>query len=181
MLVYLKNILQLVISPDNGWEDIDKDRSSIRAFKGLVWMVSIAAISIFIQLFYSRHIPLVAMFQSVIAVLISCWATYVIGRSVMSSWIPRLNGGVADTELVGLLSAYSVSLLSIQIIITDIMPLTFAILELWPIYVVVIMWRGMSVLGIPVEATGKYLLAVILGFIIPSQLLFRVFNAVIMQ
>ncbi len=180
MLIYLKNIIQLVISPDNGWEDIDADRSSQRAFKGLLWMTGIAALSVFVQLLYAHHIPLVAMFQMVIVVMISYGATYFIGNSVVTSWLPRINGGVSDADRVHLFSAYSVSLLSIQTIVSNLLPITFAILELWPIYTVVIMWRAMAILDISVEATGKYLLAVILGFILPSQLLPRIFNTVIM-
>lgn len=181
MLTYLKNMLQLIISPDNGWEDVDADRRSKRSARGLLWMVAVAAFSVFIQLLYARHMPLIAMFQSAVIVVITYGVTCFIGYSVVSLWVPRLNGGVLDTDRMRQFSAYSVGLLSIQTIVSNMLPITFAILELWPIYVVVIMWRAMAVLDMPGGATGKYLLAVILGFIVPSQLLPRVFNTVIMQ
>ncbi|MDE6154485.1 MAG: hypothetical protein K2G21_10120, partial [Muribaculaceae bacterium] len=109
------------------------------------------------------------------------WATFFVADFVLTMWLPRLNEGVVDERVSRLFLCYTVSLLSLQIVLASILPLTFAILELWPNYVVVIMWRAMKVLDLPDKAIGQFLLAVIVAFILPSQLLLRAFNSIILQ
>jgi len=181
MLAFLKNILQLIISPDNGWEDVVRVSSPRRAMRCMAWIVAVAAMSVFIQLLYSVHNPVMVLCQRSVIIVVSLWATYFIGDFIMTQWLPRINDGMYDERLSWLLPSYAASLLSLQVILTNVLPLTFAILELWPIYVVIIMWRAMKVLELPEGATGKYLLVIIVAFIVPSQLLPRLFNMVIMQ
>ncbi|MCM1448954.1 MAG: hypothetical protein NC082_01285 [Clostridiales bacterium] len=181
MWTFVKNILQLIISPDNGWEDTvrSNDRAGTVLPMGLVIMV--ASLSIFVPLLYSTHVTVLEMNQMFVTVNVSLWATYFIADSVMSWVLPRLCDGVYDEHRVRSFTAYTVALLSLQILVSDILPITFAILELWPLYVVIIMWRGMKILDCPQEHTGKYLLVVILAFIATSQLLLRGFKYVIMS
>ena len=74
---------------------------------------------------------------------------------------------------------YAISLLTIQTILSMLLPISFAILELWPIYVIIILWRAMKMLDIGTEKTGKYLALIIVAFIVPSQLVMRVFNSIL--
>ena len=181
MWKFAKNILQLIISPDNGWTDVAQGSDPKRAGRGVSWFIVLASLSVFVQLFYSRHVEAVKLFQEMVIVAVSFWATMFLADFMLRQWLPRINGGVVDERMTRLFVCYSVSLLSLQVFISNILPLTFAILELWPIYVVVIMWRGMKVLDVPDNATGKYLIAVIVAFILPSQLLLRGFNSLLLQ
>lgn len=181
MWMFIKNIIQLIISPDNGWDDVSRVADPVRACRGMSWMITVAALSIFIQFFYSGHPSAMVLCQQMVVVLVSLWATFFVGDFVLTMWLPRMNDGVVDERVSRLFLCYTVSLLSLQIVLASILPLTFAILELWPIYVVVIMWRAMKVLDLPDKATGKFLLAVIVAFILPSQLLLRAFNSIILQ
>lgn len=181
MWTYIKNIFQLIISPDNGWDDIAAAGKSRGDVVSMGWMVMIAAASVFVPLFYTSHSPLLAMCQLFVAVNVSLWATYFIADNALSWVLPRLCDGVYDEKTAGTFTAYSVGLLSLQILLSDILPVTFAILELWPMYVVVIMWRGMKILDCQPAVTGKYLLLVILAFVGTSQLLLRIFNHVILK
>ena len=66
---------------------------------------------------------------------------------------------------------YSVALSSLQFLVQGVLPFTMAIVQLWPLYVLVIMWRGMDYLGIEHNRTVGYLLVVILSIIVPVQLI----------
>ena len=181
MWMFIKNIIQLIISPDNGWDDVARGSNPVRARRGMSWMIAVAALSIFIQLFYSGHPAVMVLCQQMIVVFVTLCASYFFSDFILAMWLPRMNDVVVDERMSKLFIYYTISLLSLQIVLASILPLTFAILELWPIYVVVIMWRAMKVLDLPDKATGKFLLAVIVAFILPSQLLLRAFNSVILQ
>lgn len=176
MWPYLKNIIQLVFSPDHGWEDVAKSSSPQRAFKFMTVMLAIAALSPLCNLLYPECPPKLAIFQSIVIIFASYWATFFIGEFVLGNFLPRGNGYNVATDTIRSFTAYVVGLLSIQTIIDSILPLPVTILQLWPIYVVVIIWRGMmSFFNIPETLTGRYLLVTIPALVLPAQIIMRLF------
>lgn len=169
-------MIQLIISPDNGWEDVLQSSNTMRARFMMGWMIVIAAISCFVALFYDPHISVLSIVQHAIVIMVVYWATVFIADFVLSWSFPRFNEGVVDDRNMSIVISYTVSLLTIQTLLTSLLPVTFAMLELWPVYVVVILWRAMKSFQFDSKYTGRYLMAVIIAFILPSQLLMRAFN-----
>lgn len=176
MWKFAKNLIELIISPDNGWEDVSRTSEPVHSRMWMSVMIAVASVSCLFPLVYSVHEPVLAMIQRLIAVAVTYSATYVIAMFGLSLWIPRINEGVLDEASLVNLVTYSVSLSVIQVILTNLLPITFAILELWPVYVVIIMWRAMRVMGLDERVTGWYLLAVIVSIVVPSQLILRAFD-----
>ena len=172
---FYKNIIQLIISPDNGWEDIQQTSRPERATLGAIWMIIVVAVSPLLHFFYMNDVTWLTVVKEAIMIEISMGLTFFIAGMVMNNWIPRLNGGEEVRDKVTIFDAYVTSLLSLQILITNILPLSFAILTLWPVYVAVIMWRGMSFMEIESRCTGKYIAVAILSLIVPSQVLVKLF------
>lgn len=173
---FFKNMIQLIISPDNGWEDVMRSSNPLKARYMMGWFIVIAALAGGISLLYPVHPPLLVLCQRAIAIFVVSWATVFFADFVITLALPRLDEGVMDPRNVSIMISYTVSLLAIQQLLSALIPMTFAMLELWPVYVVVILWRAMKSLELEPGVTGKYLLTVIIAFILPSQLLMRVFN-----
>ena len=170
-----------MISPDNGWDDIRNGGDVSLAFKGMSWTIVISALSCIVQVFYSGNGADVAgQLQYAIVVIAAYWATYYIADFVLSVWIPRINEGVYDSERLKLLNCYVVSLLSLQQFLTGVLPLTFSILDLWPLYVMVIVWRAMKMMEIDSSRTERYLIITALSYILPSKLLMWAFNTYVL-
>ncbi|MBD5180621.1 MAG: hypothetical protein HDT01_04910 [Bacteroidales bacterium] len=172
---FYKNIIQLIISPDNGWVDIQQTSIPQRAMLGAIWMIIVVAFSPLLHYVYGNDTMWLNVVKESIMILISMGLTYFIAGMVMNTWIPKINGGVENKDKVTIFAAYVTSLLSLQILITNILPLSFAILTLWPVYVAVIMWRGMHYMDVDARNTGKFMAVVILSLIVPSQLLIKFF------
>lgn len=145
----------------------------------MAWMLILTALSAFVEIFYSPHVTVITILQNTIAVGVALAVTFYLGDFLMTIWLPRLNDGVSDERLSRLFSSYVVCLLSLQYMLGNILPLSFAILELWPLYVVVIMWRSMRMFDLREGVTGKFILAVIVAFVVPLQVLYRLFNSII--
>ncbi|MDE7472517.1 MAG: hypothetical protein K2M68_02915 [Muribaculaceae bacterium] len=176
MLKFIKNILQLMISPDNGWDDIKNGGDVSLAFKGMSWTIIVSALSCMLQLFYSDGITFSGQLQYAIVVIVAYWSTFYISEFALSVWLPRINDGIFDPERFKLLTCYAVSLLSLQQFLSGLLPLRFSILDLWPLYIMVIIWRAMKMLEIDVAKTERYLIITALSYILPSQLLMWIFN-----
>lgn len=176
MWKFFKNMVQLVISPDNGWEDVLQSSNPLRARYMMGWMIVLAALSCSISMIYFPHITLLTVVQRAIVTMVVYWATVFIADFVLSWAFPRFGDGVLDERAMSIVISYTVSLLTLQTMLSSLLPMTFAMLELWPVYVVVILWRAMKCLRFGSVVTGRYLVAVIIAFILPSQLLMRAFN-----
>lgn len=176
MLTFIKNILQLIISPDNGWEDIKNEADSDRAFRGMSWTLVVSALACLIQVFYSGGATIAGQLQLAIVVVVAYWATYYVADFALTVWIPRINEGVIEPRNLKLFICYIVTLLSLQQLFTGLLPLRITILDLWPLYVLVIAWRAMKMLEIDTAKTERFLIINVVSFMLPSQLLIWVFK-----
>lgn len=181
MWLFVKNIVQLIISPDNGWDDIAESASHNRSLVGMAWTIFIAAATVYVQLCYAGHPSGIVLTQLFIGIMVSLWATYFIADFVLVQWLPRLNEGVLNDSIFKQLLPCSISLLALQPMLNNLLPINFAILELWPLYVLVILWRAMKVLDIDETQTVKYICCMLVAFVIPSRLLLKGFYNFILQ
>lgn len=175
MWPYAKNIIQLIFSPDHGWEDVAATSSPRRAFNLMTVLLVIAALSPLITLLYGSHAPTLLLWQSTVIIFAAYWATFFLGEFVLGLFLPRIAGGEELKGEIRSFSAYITGLLSLQVIINSLLPVSVAILQLWPIYIVIIIWRGMRLFDLPEEETGKFLLITVPTLILPSQIVLRLF------
>lgn len=175
MWPYAKNIIQLIISPDHGWEDVAKSSSPTRAFRLMTILLIIAAISPLCRLFYVDHFSTLLIWQSTVIVFAAYWATFFIGEFVLGLFLPTVSDLDETEDRIRSFCAYITGLLALQVILESVIPIPVAILQLWPIYVVVIIWRAMDFLKVSEQATGKYFLITIPALILPAQIILRIF------
>ena len=175
MWPYAKNIIQLIISPDHGWEDVAETSSPRRAFKLMTILLIIAALSPLCSLIYLEHPETLVIWQSTIIVFAAFWATFFVGEFVLGMFLHTLSEDEELNDSIRSFCAYVTGLLSLQVIIDSMLPIPVAILQLWPIYVVIIIWRGMRFFDIPEKHTGKFLLLTVPSLILPSQIIIRLF------
>ncbi len=172
---FFKNIIQLIISPDNGWDDIKRTSVPARAVLGAIWSIGIATLSPWIKLLYSSDISWLRLIQESIIIGVSYGLAYFLAGILMNTWIPMINGGEDSKDRITIFNSYIISTLLVQVLITNVLPLSFAILSIWPIYVAVIIWRGMKYMEIEEKDAGKFITASIVALIGPAFLLYRLF------
>lgn len=172
---YTKNIIQLIFSPDHGWDDIAVSSSPSRAYRLMTALLIVAALSPLIQLIYHPDADSLLIWQSVVIIFAAFWSTFFIGEFILGLFLPHISEDEISNGQIRSFTAYITGLLSLKVIIESILPISFAILQLWPIYVVIIIWRGMRFFHLPEQATGKFLLVSIPSLIFPSQIILWVF------
>lgn len=172
---YAKNLIQLIFSPDHGWEDIATSSSPSRAFKLMTVLLIVAAVSPLCRLLYVNHTSTLLICQSTVIIFAAFWATFFIGEFVLGLFLPQISDLENTRDRIRSFCAYITGLLSLQVILESVLPIPVAILQLWPIYVVVIIWRAMSFLKVTEAHTGMFFLITIPALILPSQIILRIF------
>lgn len=158
MFLYLKYIIQLFLSPDNGWDDL---RDSAPAPKhllkaGFYPLIVLCAITELLPWFY-RHD--VSMMDGIIGVIAS-FAAYFTGlyasKLIFDIYLPRVAAHQPDADRVDLLSLCGIGMMILIRIIDNILPWDLVLLQFLPIYVVLVLYKGAKYLDVPASAYFRF-------------------------
>ena len=180
MLHFIKHLLQLIISPTNGWEDISHKGSDAKrlASEGLYPLLGIAAISTFIRFFYDNDLTLISLIQHSIVVFVQFFVTYFIALFTFSLHLGKLIEGEINEKRSMTYITYSIAVLAFIKIIENCIPINFSLMEFLPIYAAIIMWRGDRYMAVKKEKQGFFITLFIFSIIVPPYLINYLFNLV---
>ena len=181
MLHFLKHLLQLLISPENGWEDIShQGRDAKRlALEGLYPLLGITAISTFIGLFYDPDLNLTIALQGSIVTFVQYFVTYFIAIFIFSAYLGKYVEGELNEKRNMTFITYSIATLALIKIIENCIPIELSLLQFLPVYVAVIMWKGSRYMAIKRNKAGQYIILTITSIIIPVYLIKYIFDFII--
>lgn len=151
MLHFFKLMLQLILSPTKGWEDIafGADAPRHTFIHGLLPVAIAAGLSSFFCLFYFDSPPFGIVFLQAVVVVITYVITYFIGASAISFFLPMvIPGAEPERKRVELFCAYSTGIMAFIGVLEGILPMELTLLQFLPLYVVVVMCCGREFLSI---------------------------------
>lgn len=180
MLRYLKHLLQLILSPSNGWEDIGIADDSPRdiTVKGYYPLIFVAALSVAMQGIY-HHVQFINLFLGVIATFVAYFVALFFGFFILSLMAePNLERSY-DEQRANTFVLYTLGLQAVITIILNVLPITSAMLFFLPFYVALIQWKGCRYMGVRNGRTGHFMAVAILGALIPIYIFQFLFSFVI--
>lgn len=182
MLSFLKYLLQLVMSPHRGWEEVSADSRSAEQLTqtGLYPLIGIAALSEFIQYFYVRELGLITLLERALAEFVTYFATYFIARTVLEMAMPSLVSGEPNARKIDRLVIYSLSLMVIIEIIANALPVNIPIVTFLPIVVLVVIWKSSLYLSVRQDREIMYVAVAGCSVILLPILLYALFSLIIM-
>lgn len=178
MRSYLKYLFQLILSPRNGWEDIEKGDIpySEIASTGFYPLIAIAAASVFIQAFFMHHIVPITLFIRMVVTFVVYFISYFFGTFALSLFAEPMMQGEYDEQRCHTFTLYTLGLLSIISIIVNCLPITPLVLFFLPCYVALIQWKGCGYMHIRPERTGHFMTLSILGVLLPPYIFYFLFS-----
>lgn len=181
MKEYLINMLQLVLSPANGWEDIAAlgRRPEIIARKGFYPLAALTALSVFISALYSRHFELFGLCLKALVTGLSFFISYFVGTFCLSLFIEPLLNGRYDERRCATFSLYIVGLLAAIKLIVNCLPVSYDMLFFVPLYVVLVEWKGATYLSVKESRIGVFMILAVFGVFAPSFLIDFLFSKLI--
>lgn len=177
---YLKNLFQLILSPGNGWEDIGKADDAPRdiAVKGFYPLITLTALSVFMQGVY-HHAEFLVLFIRMIVTFMVYFVSYFFGVFVLSLFSEPTLEGHYDDRRAHTFALYTLGLLALISLIINVLPVTSAMLFFLPFYVALIQWKGVGYMGVKPAKTGLFMIIAILGVLMPTYIFYSLFSLII--
>ncbi len=180
-LLFLKDMLQLVLSPARGWEDISYDGADERRiFKfGLCPYLFITALSVFMQLLYHTDTVWLPVVQQCIIAFIKFFVTYYIGVFVLSMYLSGMIAGEIIEKRIHTFAAYIVGILATLDILHNCIPTDVAVLYMLPLYVAFIIWRSVSYMAVEASCDIRFVVMSSLSLILPPYIIRLLFDLIL--
>jgi hypothetical protein len=162
--------LQLILSPENGWEEISHDGESIERLtaEGLYPLFGLAAITVFIQGLYVRTFQLVPTLQKAMAVFIVLFIAFFIGKALMEAYLARFTDGEPGNRQAATFTVYIMALLAMIQILTNCVPVEVPLLLFLPAFVAPVIWKAKNWLDILPRLEGSFMMFAIGVLLMPT-------------
>lgn len=181
MLRFLKNILQLIVNPSRGWEDISHDAADTATLcrDGLYPLLAVAALSCvggFWKL--DSTSTLVSVIQNGIITFTAYFATMFFAEFIMALTMDKVCDKEPSSRKNSTVVIYSLAILAIITILVNLLPLDLAVLNFLPVYVGFILYKSCRYVSVAADKIGHYMFLTIFTIIVPPYLLTFLFNLI---
>ncbi len=183
MLRYVKNLIQLIISPKSAWEDISAEMASPEELTGSgLWpLVALASLGEVVRkVFYRPQTDWGAAIVLVLATAVSYVCTYYIfGRLLcVRSSAMAVSEPASDHKCLTM-ESYVLGLLALVQLLTRLLPPSMALIYLLPAGVSIVMWKAEAYLGIRKDMTLTFYLWGVVCLILPPYFIQGFFKLII--
>lgn len=188
---YLRNLLQLIIFPASGWDDIERDNKlhgdamtdyMRRIFLcGLLPLIGLASVTALLGAAYHHSVTIAIATTTAIVTFVKYFVAYYIGTFVLQMLLPRwteTSGRLHKAaDAASMLIVYAMGYLVMVTLLRNLLPVDLALLMFLPIYVILILWKAKSVLDIIPDKSGLYLVATSLLTLAVPYVIERLLNS----
>lgn len=150
MLIFLKYLIQLILSPTAGWKDIVKNDPdpAVLTRRGLYPLLGVAAATELLALFYFRHVSVAQVLMRAVADFGAYFVSLYIARLIFELYLGRLTENTPDPRRTSTLTIMGIGLMVLLQIITNFLPWSLVILKLLPVYVVLVLYKASAYMGV---------------------------------
>lgn len=179
MLNYLKLMLQLILAPTQGWDDVAAAAPDPRRelLFGLVPLCLLAGLSVVASVYWQHNVSVSSLIVSGVVCFAVYMLTYFIAQALLTSLLPRItDDGLVDRGRVMLFAQFCVGQMAVFGMIENLLPAEVApIVQFLPLFVVVVMYRARAFLGVDKTKSGLMLSFGIVAVILPVYVIGSIF------
>ncbi len=179
MLKFLTCLIQLIISPSKGWEDIAAvgEEPGKLCSDGFYPLVGVTACTVFVQRFYDVDLSLVTLIQGAIITFVKYFVSYFLASFIFSFFLGKMvDSGDLNEKKYHTFVIYNLSLLSLITIVANCLPMELSIVQFLPVFTIVVMWFGRRYLAIKEDSSFNFIFLSALSLLVAPYLIGRVFN-----
>lgn len=170
MLRFLKQMLQLVLQPRQGWEDVAIGAAPPRhtLTHGLLPLAGLAALTTYFGLIYELH-PSFGHATALAVVNFAKYAgTYFVAVALLSAVIPFISlNGSANRPRIETFCACCVGLMTLCGILENLLPTELTLLQFMPLYFIGVMVLGREYLNVDENNVFRFVALDIIALIVP--------------
>lgn len=181
MFKFLKYLLQLALSPAQGWADISKDEpdASTLAGKGLYPLLALTAVTEFLDFVYHNDAKLSTVLVHVLADFGAYFISIFIAKLLFEMYLGRLTASKPDANRVAVCTVAGIGLLVVVQIIENCLPYSFIVLKFLPVYVILVLYKATSYLGVAEGNELRFLGLSAMAVVIVPLLIYNLFLLIV--
>lgn len=166
-LQYIKQIAQLLLMPDRGWEDVSASVHNPDTLqrRGYMPLVVLTGLSEFLPLAYSHGQGWVAAIISAVVMGVAMFSSLYLARLFLEMTFCRYVDRTVNRMKLSLFTTFLLGINCFYIIITNASPASMTLLKLLPLLSVIVIFKSTAFLGVGEENqltfTGLSIIAVI--------------------
>ncbi len=159
MWLYIRQLLQLVLSPGGGWDDISEaaqtpDEVQRRGF--YPWL-ALTALSEFVRLAYDSSLTFLAVFESAIAVAGGMFVSMYVARVFFDITLPRYVDGTLNISKSGIMTLYMIGVACLFRIVANVLPTSLTMVHFLPLLSLLIIFKSSKFIGVRPDCAMTYL------------------------
>lgn len=163
------SMLRVLLAPVEGWKVIRRKKLSVERAQAECFypLLAILAVSNFISYVYVPRITLSQIIVAGVVDFVSFFFGYFCIMIFLKTILPSVNRKVIDSEFGKVFVVISLSSLALFWLITNLLPMIWAILIFLPLWTIYIICRGIRFFNIPERGTLRFTVFVtssIIGF-----------------
>jgi len=163
-------MIQILMAPKSGWEDVMTDDQSPRnvLLHGLSPLAVIAAVSVGLGIIYQHDARPEALLIEAIVTFARYFLTYFIAVALLTYALPHFTaGGNVEKRHIEILAAYCTGMMALIGILENVLPMEIPLLRFLPLYIVVVIIQSRWFLNIDEKCLFRYAACAVAGIILP--------------
>ena len=170
--------MQLIISPVKGWTDIAAvgENPQTLAASGFYPLLGLTACSAFIPRLYHTHLELSLLIESAVVTFVGYFIAYFLASALLTATIEKVSSDNPGEKKINTFIIYNLAILALITFIRNCLPMDLSLIQLMPLFVLIIMWAGRKYLNIDEGHTPTFLLLCALFILIPPYVIIAIFR-----
>lgn len=151
MLEYLRYLLQLLLSPARGWEDISSRSPDPEEMtrRGLYPLIGLAALTEFCAFFYQKGLKLDQMLIRAVLDFGAYFVSVFVARLIFEIYLGKVvDGGAPNRRKVESLAVFPIGLMVLIQIAGNCLQANLTFLKFLPLYVVLVLYKASVYIGV---------------------------------
>lgn len=181
MLLFLRNLLQLILSPSLGWEDISGCGTDLAVLqrRGMYPFIALASLSVFVRLIYDPLLSLPVLVVMSLVVFVSYFGCYFLSVVSFKTMFHRYCSHEPSEKKFSTVILYVISLLCLSEVICNAMPVKLGLEYLLPMAVGMIMWKSDVYLSVDEDKDLGFIFFGVVTVILPPLLIQALFAKIL--
>lgn len=159
MLLYIKQLLQLILSPARGWEDVSAEvmRPDEVQLRGFYPWLAVVGLSEFARLFYT-DINVMGCLLAAIAIAGALAISLELSKIFLELIIPMQIDPKINLDKLRLFNVFMIGLIGMYRVIANLLPPSLTLLSFLPALSLMVIFKSTAFLGIPGDRILSFLL-----------------------
>lgn len=161
-------MVQLVLSPAHGWEDLEQANENPQYLldRGFYPLLALVAVTAMLNgLYKPEPYSYATQLQIAITQVAALFASMMLARLAFETLLPSMSICPPDENKSATVCIYCISLMTLITIISNLCPTTLTLLWFLPAFVIAVAWQARKYLEVSQYRLGRYIILSIALFI----------------